>query len=83
LTALATFTALTSAALAAVSLDVARIHDGAALSVLALGTLGVAARLSIAVAGLAPRCRVRSIAQKMIPPGDAAGGHARDSLTDS
>jgi type VII secretion integral membrane protein EccD len=55
LTALATFTALTSAASAcgvAWTLPVAT--TGAALSALSLGTLGVAARLSIAAAGLAP-----------------------------
>jgi type VII secretion integral membrane protein EccD len=55
LTALATFTALTSAASAcgvAWTLPVAT--TGAALSALSLGALGVSARLSIAAAGLAP-----------------------------
>ena len=55
LTALATFTALTSAASACgVAWTLPVSTTGAALSVLSLGTLGVAARLSIAVAGLAP-----------------------------
>ena len=55
LTALATFTALTSVASAcgvAWTLPVAT--TGAALSALSLGILGVAARLSIAAAGLSP-----------------------------
>jgi type VII secretion integral membrane protein EccD len=55
LTALATFTALTSVASAcgvAWTLPVSTM--GAALSTLSVGALGAAARLSIAVAGLAP-----------------------------
>jgi type VII secretion integral membrane protein EccD len=55
LTALATFTALTSAASACgVAWSLPPASTGAALSALSLGSLGVAARLSIAAAGLAP-----------------------------
>jgi type VII secretion integral membrane protein EccD len=55
LTALATFTALTSAASACgVAWRLPVSTTGAALSVLALGALGAGARLSIALAGLAP-----------------------------
>jgi type VII secretion integral membrane protein EccD len=55
LTALATSTALTTAALACgVAATLPVFTTGAALSVLALAALAVAARLSIAVAGLAP-----------------------------
>jgi len=55
LTALATFTALTSAASAcAIAWTLPAATTGAVLSALSLGTLGLAARLSIATAGLAP-----------------------------
>jgi type VII secretion integral membrane protein EccD len=55
LTALATLTALTSAASACgVAWRLPVSTTGAALSVLALGALGAGARLSIALAGLAP-----------------------------
>jgi type VII secretion integral membrane protein EccD len=55
LTALATFTALTSVASASdVAWTLPAATTGAALSALSLGTLAVAARLSIAAAGLAP-----------------------------
>jgi type VII secretion integral membrane protein EccD len=55
LTALATFTALTgSAAACGVAWTLPVATTGAVLSVLSLGTLGVAARLSIAAAGLTP-----------------------------
>jgi type VII secretion integral membrane protein EccD len=55
LTALATFTALTgSAAACGVAWTLPVATTGAALSALSLGTLGVAARLSIAAAGLTP-----------------------------
>jgi type VII secretion integral membrane protein EccD len=55
LTALATFTALTgSAAACGVAWTLPVATTGAVLSALSLGTLGVAARLSIAAAGLTP-----------------------------
>jgi len=55
LTALATFTALASAASSCgVAWTLPISTTGAALSVLSLGALGVAARLSITLAGLAP-----------------------------
>lgn len=55
LTALATFTALTSVAFACgVAWPFPTETTGAALSALALGNLGMSARLSIAAAGLAP-----------------------------
>jgi type VII secretion integral membrane protein EccD len=55
LTATATFAALTSAASACgVAWTLPVPTTGGALSVMSLGTLGVAARLSIALAGLAP-----------------------------
>jgi type VII secretion integral membrane protein EccD len=55
LTSAATFTALTCAALACgVAWTLSVSTTGAVLSVLSLGTLGVAAKLSIATAGLAP-----------------------------
>ena len=55
LTALATFTAVSSAASACgVVWTLPGATTGAALSVLSLGTLGAAARLSIATAGLTP-----------------------------